>query len=503
MKKRIPLFVLIDSAIVFVAFLLAAFFKTGKEKALFHYYWVPFLIFLGVWIVTSVLFGKYNLLKFRKIKIHFSTLLQSNILILLSFTFLIYYAGLSYSRFLLTITVLIATALEGVLSALYINFGNAKEAAKYYDTFQSRKKRQTFSEEDIEIDESNIKRTKDVLLSEVGTEATDFIIRNSKLGVESTKILATTTKFNILTASSNENVNHLINLKPLNDVGRINKFVETVNSILPLGGIYIGQAELYYTSKQNIFKRYPVGINHLIYITFFVIHRVLPKLYLTRSIYFFFTKGKGRVLSKAETLGRLYSCGFEVMDEQLIDGQLYFACRKIDEPVFDESPTYGPFIRLNRYGKGGKMIGVYKMRTMHPYSEYLQDYIFKKYNLKKGGKFSNDFRITTAGKIMRKFWLDELPMFINVFKGEMKIVGVRPLSKHYFNLYTEELKARRIKYKPGLVPPFYVDMPETLEEIMASENKYLEAYEKHPFRTDVSYFFRAVYNILIKKARSQ
>ncbi len=503
MKKRIPFFVCIDSAIVFVAFLLAAFFKTGKEKALFHYYWVPFLIFLGVWIITSVIFGKYNLLKFRKIKIHFAALLQSNGLIFLSLTFFIYYAGLSYSRFLLTATVLIATALEGLLSALYISFGNAKDAAKHYTKFESREKKTSFSEEDIEINKHNLTTIKTVLVSEVGNVATDFIIRNSKLGVESTKILATTTKFNILTASSNSFVNQLINLKPLNDVGRINKFIETVNSILPLGGMYIGQAELYYTAKQNIFKRYPVGINHFIYIIFFVIHRVLPKLYSTRSIYFFFTKGKGRILSKAEILGRLYSCGFEVMDEQLIDGQLYFACRKIDEPIFDESPTYGPFIRLNRYGKGGKMIGVYKMRTMHPYSEYLQDYIFKKYNLKKGGKFSNDFRITTTGKIMRKFWLDELPMFINVFKGEMKIVGVRPLSKHYFNLYTEELKARRIKYKPGLVPPFYVDMPETLEEIMASENKYLEAYEKHPFRTDVSYFFRAVYNILIKKARSQ
>ena len=84
----------------------------------------------------------------------------------------------------------------------------------------------------------------------------------------------------------------------------------------------------------------------------------------------------------------------------------------------------------------------------------------------------------------------------------MKIIGVRPLSSHYFNLYSEELKQKRIKFKPGLIPPFYADMPKSLEEIMASEMKYLEAFEKHPYLTDIRYFFKAWTNILIKKARS-
>ena len=64
-----------------------------------------------------------------------------------------------------------------------------------------------------------------------------------------------------------------------------------------------------------------------------------------------------------------------------------------------------------------------------------------------GGKFKDDFRVTTEGRFFRKFWLDELPMIINIFKGDMKIVGVRPLSSHYFNLYSEELKARML---PGI-----------------------------------------------------
>ena len=103
---------------------------------------------------------------------------------------------------------------------------------------------------------------------------------------------------------------------------------------------------------------------------------------------------------------------------------------------------------------------------------------------------------------MRKFWLDELPMIINLLKGDMKIVGVRPLSKQYFNLYSDEMKEKRLRYKPGLVPPFYVDMPKTLEEIMESENRYLDAYSKNPVWVDIRYFFMAFYNIIFRRARS-
>ena len=123
-------------------------------------------------------------------------------------------------------------------------------------------------------------------------------------------------------------------------------------------------------------------------------------------------------------------------------------------------------------------------------------------DLQEGGKFADDFRITTEGKIFRKFWLDELPMVYNLLKGDMKIFGVRPLSSHYFNLYSEELKNKRIKHKPGLIPPFYADMPKTLEEIQESELRYLESYQKRPLRTQLRYFRKATYNILFKRARS-
>jgi lipopolysaccharide/colanic/teichoic acid biosynthesis glycosyltransferase len=207
-------------------------------------------------------------------------------------------------------------------------------------------------------------------------------------------------------------------------------------------------------------------------------------------------------MSRAEALGRLYSCGFEVIGEDNSNGRMCVAARKIKEPAFDMEPTYGPLVKLRRHGKDGKIIGVYKMRTMYPYSEYLQEYVFHNHKLADGGKFKDDFRITGMGHFMRKFWLDELPMLLNWLKGDLKLVGVRPLSKQYFGFYTPDLQQRRLKFKPGLVPPFYVDLPKTLDEVMDSEQRYLDAYEQHPYKTDWRYFWAAMYNIFIRRARS-
>ena len=100
---------------------------------------------------------------------------------------------------------------------------------------------------------------------------------------------------------------------------------------------------------------------------------------------------------------------------------------------------------------------------------------------------------------MRKLWIDEIPMLFNLLKGDLKIVGVRPLSSHYISLYSDELRGERVKVKPGMIPPFYADLPETLDEIMASEDKYLKAYQKKRWRTDFYYGFTAVRNILSRK----
>lgn len=294
----------------------------------------------------------------------------------------------------------------------------------------------------------------------------------------------------------------IVREKRINDIRYLNKYFEAINSKLKNGGIFKGNVETYSVRHNRLLKKFPKPFN-LIYLFFdILLVRISPKLPLTKNLYFNITKGKGRVLSKAETYGRLYSCGFQIIDEEYKNDKIYFTVKKVKEPLFPKNPSYGFLISLKRVGKNGDQINVFKLRTMHPFSEYLQEYIYQKNHLQKGGKIKNDFRISPEGKIFRKFWIDELPMLYNFLRGEMKVVGVRPISEHYFSLYSKELQELRVKNKPGLIPPFYADMPHTLEEIMASEIKYLKAYEKRPFRTDISYLFKVFINIFIKRKRS-
>ena len=291
-------------------------------------------------------------------------------------------------------------------------------------------------------------------------------------------------------------------LERANNARRINKYFRSVNARLKIGGLFLGCAEVNGQRRDRFLRKYPSPVAHMAYLFDFVLHRICPKIPYVTPAYFAVTKGRNRPIARSEALGRLISCGFEVVEYREIDGLMYFAVRKVRESEAVQAPTYGPFCRLNRVGIGGEFFTVYKFRTMHPYSEFLQEYLYDKHNLQDGGKFLNDFRITPWGKWMRRLWLDELPMILNLFKGELKLVGVRPLSRQYYGLYPDELKNLRNRHMPGLVPPFYVDLPKSFDEIVASEMNYLRAYEKAPFRTDVKYLFVALWNIFVKRARS-
>ena len=172
--------------------------------------------------------------------------------------------------------------------------------------------------------------------------------------------------------------------------------------------------------------------------------------------------------------------------------------------VCQSDKSTAPIAKLKRVGKRGKEITVYKFRTMYSYSEYLQPYVYATQRLDDSGKFERDYRINTVGRFLRRTWLDELPMFINLLRGEMKLVGVRPLSHHYFNLYTPEMRELRTRTKPGLLPPLYYEkvQPRTLEEIQESERRYLESYLQHPLRTDWHYFWGIMRNIFLRNKRS-
>jgi lipopolysaccharide/colanic/teichoic acid biosynthesis glycosyltransferase len=194
--------------------------------------------------------------------------------------------------------------------------------------------------------------------------------------------------------------------------------------------------------------------------------------------------------------------GFRILDLVVFDEVVYFAAVKDKGSAPEKELFYSLIFKMQRIGQGGKLIYVYKVRTMHPYSEYIQDFVYSLNGQGKGVKIKDDFRVASWGKILRKYWLDEIPMLINLLKGEIKIMGVRPLSRSMFNLYPPDLQELRISTKPGLVPPFYNDLPKSFDEVLDSERKYLLAYKRNPIKTDIKYFFKCMYNIFIKQARS-
>jgi lipopolysaccharide/colanic/teichoic acid biosynthesis glycosyltransferase len=318
---------------------------------------------------------------------------------------------------------------------------------------------------------------------------------------DKTAVLSTTSVFNIISLPL-EKYDYIINLHKINDISQPDDFFDAVCSKLDINGYFFCCVETKDQRKARLLKKYPPVLNYIYYFFDFIVKRVLPKLKATRKLYLFLTRGSNVVMSRAEALGRISRAGFRIKQESFIGNKLCIEGRKTGAPVQKNENNYGALIALPRIGKGGEIIKVYKLRTMHPYSEYIQDYIYRLHDLQNGGKFKDDFRITSWGAVCRKIWLDELPSLFNLINGDLKLVGIRPLSRQYFELYSPDHQQRRIKYKPGIIPPFYADMPGNLEEIQASEKKYLDSYDKNHLITDLRYLFKSIWNIAFKKARS-
>jgi len=294
-----------------------------------------------------------------------------------------------------------------------------------------------------------------------------------------------------------------INLHELNDFRRINQYLIEVNRILKQGGVFISRFEPKQKRRIHFLQKYPYYLANTLYFLDFIWKRCFPKLPFLQKVYFAATKGVNRVLSISEGLGRLYFCGFEVIDLTEIDSFLYFIVKKVEKPLDDVKPSYSPIFAMKRIGKHGKPIYIYKFRTMYPYSEFLQDYVVQRFGYGSKGKVRDDFRVTSWGKFLRRFWLDELPQLINFFKGDLALVGVRPVSERFLSEYPHDLKEIRLQHKPGCFPPYVAYRKQKIEEYIESERKYFLEKMRHPFLTDIKILFLVVYNIVTNKVRSE
>jgi lipopolysaccharide/colanic/teichoic acid biosynthesis glycosyltransferase len=116
--------------------------------------------------------------------------------------------------------------------------------------------------------------------------------------------------------------------------------------------------------------------------------------------------------------------------------------------IEDGGSIFFPQLRVGKFGRQFKM---YKFRSMCPNAEQKLKALLAKNQHKEGVTFKlkDDPRITKVGKIMRKFSLDELPQFYNVFMGQMSLVGPRPPVPREVAKYTSADR-RRLAVKPGI-----------------------------------------------------
>jgi lipopolysaccharide/colanic/teichoic acid biosynthesis glycosyltransferase len=101
----------------------------------------------------------------------------------------------------------------------------------------------------------------------------------------------------------------------------------------------------------------------------------------------------------------------------------------------------GPIVyRQRRVGRHGEPFDLWKLRTMVSGAEAMGAGIYV---------LEGDPRITRAGRLLRRFSLDELPNLVNVLRGEMAVVGPRPTVQEQVDRYTERQR-RRLEVKPGI-----------------------------------------------------
>lgn len=111
------------------------------------------------------------------------------------------------------------------------------------------------------------------------------------------------------------------------------------------------------------------------------------------------------------------------------------------------------FFKHTRIGKDGQVFKMYKFRTMVPNAEEILKTMLKNKKVREeweeNHKLDNDPRITKLGGILRKTSLDEIPQVLNIFKGDMSIIGPRPLIQEEVDDYGRN-KSKLLSVRPGL-----------------------------------------------------
>ena len=159
----------------------------------------------------------------------------------------------------------------------------------------------------------------------------------------------------------------------------------------------------------------------------------------------------------------------------------------------------GPvFFGHTRIGKNGKTIKIYKFRSMVQNAEDLIKNFtpeqMKEY--KENYKLTNDPRITKVGNFLRKTSLDELPQLVNIIKGDLSIIGPRPVVAEELKKYEENID-KFLSVTPGLTGYWAANgrSNTSYEERMKMELYYIDNMS---FMMDIKVFFKTIVSVLKK-----
>lgn len=166
--------------------------------------------------------------------------------------------------------------------------------------------------------------------------------------------------------------------------------------------------------------------------------------------------------------------------------------------LFMKATGYSPFYTQERIGRTGRLFKIYKIRTMVPNAdavleEYLEHDAAARIEWDTTQKLKRDPRITPFGAFCRKSSLDELPQFWNVFKGDMSLIGPRPMMVDQRSLYpgTDYYELR-----PGITGKWQVS--DRNESTFAARAVYDAEYNQTlSFRNDIAIMLRTV-NVVLR-----
>ena len=149
------------------------------------------------------------------------------------------------------------------------------------------------------------------------------------------------------------------------------------------------------------------------------------------------------------------------------------------------------FYKAKRIGKGGKMFGMYKFRSMIMNAPDIR--------MENGDTYNGDDdpRVTKIGRLMRKTSIDEIPQFLNVLNGTMSFIGPRPDTPNFLHVYEEKYPSV-LTIKPGITGYNQAYFRNSIDgaEKMKNDNYYAEHLN---FWMDVKIVLKTIKTVLFRE----